>query len=221
MQLYQSNSREEAKNTLYPNLRNIGPSSTEEELKEIFSKDYVVATYKDNRRSNDSFISSDCLALDCDNDHSDDPSSWITIQDVMDYFPGVFIVFHMSRNNMKQKGDKAPRPRFHALFLIRSTTNSKYYSELKKRVNAAYPYFDKNALDAGRFFFGSESPEVVISNGTNTLDDYFEEEEFANYNKRTIPEGHRNRTMVAFAAKVLIKYGDTPEAEELFYERSN
>ena len=221
MQIYLSRSREEAKNTSYPYLREIGTTTKAEELEQIFSKDYVTATYKDNKRSNDSFISSDCLALDCDNDHSEDPNSWITPQDVMNFFPGVFIVFHMSRNHMKQKGDKAPRPRFHSLFLIRKVMDKKYYSELKKRVNACFPYFDKNALDAGRFFFGSEHPEVVVSKGINTLDEYFEEEEFANYNNRAIPEGQRNKTMLAFASKVLFRYGDSTEAEQLFYERSN
>jgi len=76
-----------AKNTLYPYLKDIRPATTKEELKEFFSKDYVMATYKDNKRCNDNFISSDCLALDCENDHSEDLSSWITIQDVMDFFP--------------------------------------------------------------------------------------------------------------------------------------
>lgn len=79
MQIYLSRSREEAKNTSYPYLREIGTTTKAEELEQIFSKDYVTATYKDNKRSNDSFISSDCLALDCDNDHSEDPNSWITL----------------------------------------------------------------------------------------------------------------------------------------------
>ncbi|MEA5061535.1 MAG: hypothetical protein VB015_03910 [Erysipelotrichaceae bacterium] len=97
----------------------------------------------------------------------------------------------------------------------------KQYKIMKQRVNSCFPYFDDNAIDSARFFFGSENPEVVMSDGIETLDDYFDEEEFGAYNKRTIPEGHRNKTMVAFATKVLVKYGDTPEAEELFYERSN
>ncbi|MPN12055.1 hypothetical protein SDC9_159365 [bioreactor metagenome] len=41
---------------LYPYLKDIGPATPKEELKEIFSKDYVVATYKDNKRCNDNFL---------------------------------------------------------------------------------------------------------------------------------------------------------------------
>ena len=46
MQIYLSRSREEAKNTSYPYLREIGTTTKAEELEQIFSKDYVTATTK-------------------------------------------------------------------------------------------------------------------------------------------------------------------------------
>ena len=37
---------------------------------------------KQNYRSVDNFLKADCLPMDCDNDHSDDPDVWLTPFDV-------------------------------------------------------------------------------------------------------------------------------------------
>ena len=44
--------------------------------------DYVCAEYRNNYRNGENFIGSDCLPVDCDNDHSEDPADWITPEDV-------------------------------------------------------------------------------------------------------------------------------------------
>lgn len=36
------------------------------------------ATYTNDRRSSASFISSDCVVMDIDNDHTEESSNWVT-----------------------------------------------------------------------------------------------------------------------------------------------
>lgn len=44
--------------------------------------DHVTEKYKGNYRSKDSFESSDCIPLDCDNGYSDNPENWLTPFDI-------------------------------------------------------------------------------------------------------------------------------------------
>ena len=50
----------------------------EDSLKATVNHDYVCAEYKNSYRNGDNFIGSDCLPVDCDNDHSENPEDWIT-----------------------------------------------------------------------------------------------------------------------------------------------
>lgn len=60
-------------------------------LKAAVSHDYVCVEYKHHSRNGANFLSTDCLPVDCDNDHSEDPKDWITPADVLEAFPGVSI----------------------------------------------------------------------------------------------------------------------------------
>ena len=155
-----------ASNTRYPIEYVVTQDISIEKLKDVFNRDYVCAEYTNNKRARENFIVSDCLAFDCDNDHSDDPKSWITIEDIKNEFNDVFMVFHLSRNHMKEKNGKAARPKFHVFMQMDEIKDEEAYAELKRKVNSLFPYFDKNAEDSARFFFGTESPEVVISPGS-------------------------------------------------------
>ncbi|MBQ6513746.1 MAG: hypothetical protein IJI09_03405 [Clostridia bacterium] len=64
-----------AKNCLY--LRAVEVMDGES-LRSAVATDHVAVSYRGGYRSLDRFISSDCLALDCDNDHSEDPTRWVT-----------------------------------------------------------------------------------------------------------------------------------------------
>ena len=44
-------------------------------LKEAVGHDYVCAEYKHHYRNGANFLSADCLPVDCDNDHSEDPKN--------------------------------------------------------------------------------------------------------------------------------------------------
>lgn len=219
--LYHSDFRESPGNCIYPHKVDVlGKNS----LLQAVSHDYVCAEYKDGYRSNENFLGSDCLPVDCDNDHSDDPEAWVYPSDVANAFPGVAFAVHYSRNHMKEKGGKAPRPKFHVFFAIDRITDAGQYSETKKLINSIFPYFDTKALDAARFFFGTAKPEVEVFDGPMTLTTFLSDSDFdadldsGSYGDIVIPEGSRNATMSLYAGKILKRYGNTDEAHTHFAE---
>lgn len=219
--LYRSNCLEVPENCTYPHKVEI---TGKDSLIEAVKHDYVCAEYQGNYRSNDNFIGSDCLPVDCDNDHSDDPEEWVYPSDVATAFPGVSFAVHYSRNHMKAKGGKAARPKFHVFFAIDRVTDSGQYSVMKKLVNSIFPYFDTKALDAARFFFGTKEPEVEIFNGPMTLTTFLADDDFdanmdsGSYGDIVIPEGSRNATLSHYAGRILKRFGNTDEAHKHFAE---
>ena len=219
--LYRSNCLEVPENCTYPHKVEV---AWKDSLIEAVKHDYVCAEYQGNYRSNDNFIGSDCLPVDCDNDHSDDPDEWVYPSDVATAFPGVAFAVHYSRNHMKAKGGKAARPKFHVFFAIDQVTEPGQYSEIKKLVNTIFPYFDTKALDAARFFFGTKEPEVEIFDGPMTLTTFLTDDDFdanmdsGSYGDIVIPEGSRNATLSHYAGRILKRFGNTDEAHKHFAE---
>lgn len=219
--LYRSNCLEVPENCTYPHKVEV---TGKDSLIEAVKHDYVCAEYQGNYRSNDNFIGSDCLPVDCDNDHSDDPDKWVYPSDVATAFPGVAFAVHYSRNHMKAKGGKAARPKFHVFFAIDRVIEPGQYSEMKKLVNSIFPYFDTKALDAARFFFGTKEPEVEIFDGPMTLTTFLTDDDFdanmdsGSYGDIVIPEGSRNATLSHYAGRILKRFGNTDEAHKHFAE---
>lgn len=188
--------------------------------------DYVCAEYRNSYRSGENFIGSDCLPVDCDNDHSEDPQDWVLPPDVMEAFPGVTFAVHYSRYNMREKNGKPARPKFHVLFPIEHMTDAVAYSNMKKLVNSIFPFFDTQALDAARFFFGTTSPAVEIYPGSTNLSEFLEDDDFdagmagGHHVHQIIPEGNRNATMSRFAGRVIKKYGDGDIAYQYYLEEA-
>lgn len=207
-----------AVNCRYPNEVNITDEIT---AKSAFSKDMVCAKYKNGHRSVPNFETANTLPMDCDNDHSDIPADWITQEDVAEFFADVPYVLHFSRHHEKPKGGKGSRPRFHIVFRIDPEQDIDRYTALKKRLLAVFPFFDANATDAARFLFGTENPKVIYHPGTISLNAFLDarenEQAFADLG-RTIPEGSRNSTMSQIGARIIKRYGDTPEAKNLFLQ---
>ncbi len=216
--VYTANGVGNAANCVYPHEVQITDTGS---AVAAFSMDLVCARYRNNYRSVDNFMDSNALPGDCDNDHSDDPAAWITPEDIASMFPEVSYVLHFSCHHMKAKGEKSARPRFHIIFAIQPEHNAERYVGLKKRLLAAFPFFDSNAMDAARFLFGTENPQVIFHPGTMTLDAFLDdldsEREFAEMGS-TICEGSRNSTMSCIGAKIIKRYGDTPEAKGLFFQ---
>ena len=198
----------------------------EASLKAAICHDYVCAEFQNHYRSSDNFLGSDCLPVDCDNDHSENPADWVIPDDVMQAFPGVTFAVHYSRFHNREKNGKPARPKFHVLFPIEFCTDASLYSDMKKLVNSIFPFFDAQALDAARFFFGTASADVALYPGRMNLTEFLNEELFdenlpqGSFDTYVIPEGSRNATMSHFAGRVIKKYGDTDEAHQAFLEEA-
>jgi len=87
--LYSADCLGNPQNCLYPHAAEVTDSAS---LAAAVSSDYVAVLYREGYRSSDRFVSTDCLALDCDNDHSDSPMQWVTPEIIMELFQDACIV---------------------------------------------------------------------------------------------------------------------------------
>ena len=206
-------------NSIYPHKCVI---TDENSMKAAVAFDHVAAEYTNNHRSNMDFLSSDNIPMDCDNDHSDDPSDWVTPLEVAMAYPGVEFVVVYSRNNMLPKSGKPARPRFHVYFPIPPITDSAEYTALKKRIAAEFSYFDKNALDSARLLFGVPIPQVEIYNGDMSVVDFLDNEDFEQWDNdsASVPEGSRNSTMSHYAGRIIKRFGNTDEAYQQYLKQA-
>ena len=205
-------------NCVYPNPVTVTDADT---MRQAAAFDHVCAAYKQNYRSVDNFLKADCLPMDCDNDHSDDPDDWLTPFDVAMDFPGVGMIFVYSRSHMKQKGKRGPRPRFHVYFICTKTTDAALYSSWKDKLIADYPYFDDGAKDSARFLFGVKDAVVEVYDGEITIDEFLADS-FAEWDaaQGQIPEGSRNKTMSHYAGRIIKRLGNTEEAHKQFLKEA-
>ena len=98
------------KNCIYPLKAEV---TDKDVLKDLVAHDHVCATYKDDRRSIDNFMSSNVVVMDLDNDHTENPDEWIDEKLLEEVFDDVSFAIATSRNHLKKKDGKAARPRFH------------------------------------------------------------------------------------------------------------
>ena len=206
-------------NCLYPNKMIV---TDEESFIASTKMDHVTAKYKGNYRSKDNFEFSDCIPLDCDNDHSDNSEDWVTPFDIALEIPNVNFAASYSRHHMLNKGNKSARPRFHIFFPIPTITDAEEYVSAKKRITASFPYFDTNALDSARFLYGTDSKDVEVYEGSNNIIDFLDEKDFADFEKTLtqVPEGQRNSTMSHIAGKIIKRYGNTEETYQIFLKKA-
>lgn len=227
LELYCANCIGRENNCLYPNRVVVSDAET---LAAAVGRDYVCASYRDSYRSNANFLSSNCLALDFDNDHSDDPHAWVYPEDVLIAFPDVTVGIHYSRNHMKEKKGRSPRPKFHVLLEIAPVWDASEYARLKRAVASVFPQCDPNALDAAHFFYGTPSAQVEFYPGSLVLNDVLAEvlgeADFdaglssGTYGERVIREGSRNATMSHFGGKLAIKYGWNDLTHDIFLQEA-
>lgn len=208
----------QASNTIYPHQQTI---TNAQELEQAAHYDHVCGQFKNNQRAIANFIKADCLIMDCDNDHFDDPTTWIKPANIANYFDDVSYAITLSRNNMKAKHHKAPRPKFHVYFPITEITDAKTYTELKHEIQEYFPYFDDNALDAARFVFGVPSTKAIWHEGSQTVGKFMMVQRyFAQQNIGSIHEGKRNATLSHFAGRIIMRLGNTAEARQAFQEEA-
>ncbi|MBS6101109.1 MAG: primase C-terminal domain-containing protein [Actinomyces sp.] len=217
--LYATDMAGKQTNSHYPNRHEI---TSRPDLEMAVCFDHVAATYKGNHRSSANFVVSDCVVMDIDNDHTENPDEWVTPESLSEVMAGVEFMTATSRNHMRIKGGESARPRFHVYYPINKIGDASEYAGLKKRLAARFDFFDHNALDAGRFIYGNPAAEVHVFKGEQLLDEWIaaadEQDMFAAFDASTIAigEGSRNATLSRFAGRVLIRYGNTAQARELF-----
>ncbi|MBO5544826.1 MAG: DNA primase, partial [Oscillospiraceae bacterium] len=162
-----ANTAGDAKNCLYP--RHVEINSAEE-MQEAVKFDHVCAEDEGDYRSRDNFRGSNVLVMDCDNDFSEDPAEWITPEKLDGMLPDISYAIAFSRHHMREKKGRPPRPKFHVYFEIPHESDADRYAALKAAVYEKFPFFDGNALDAARFFFGADTGEVIWHEGSLTID---------------------------------------------------
>ena len=214
--------------TVYPNQVVISDEAT---LLAVSQFDHVAGLFTNNTRSNANFTKSDVLVMDIDNDHTENSDEWVTEEQLKDIFADYSFALVTSRSHMQEKGGKSSRPKFHIYFQIEEVTDKDLYTAMKEELVNSYKFFDTNAKDAARFFFGNTRAQVTWHDSWLTIDeDLFEnvsegdEEDFdANFYTPTngpIQQGSRNSTMSVFAAKILKRLGVTQEARDGFGEQA-
>ncbi len=201
-----------ANNTRYPTLVTV---SSKDELKEAVRKDHVCGQFKENHRSKDDFMWADCVVMDCDNEHSDNPDEWVSLED-LDYFFGFEVDYAAvtSRNHMKNKAGKTPRPRFHVYFPIQENQSGEGIARLKRKIHQLYGFFDGNALDESRFMFGNPEARIVWNKGSGSVEEFLA----SDHKSASIPEGSRNTTLHRKACQLLVRFGDCLQAKELYQQ---
>jgi len=174
--------------------------------------DNCMARYMDGHKIGTKFEASNCCLADIDNTHSDNPADWITPADVDVALSGVEYYCYPSRNHMKPKEGKAPRPKMHLVFPIRETTDVTEYTGTMKRLIETFPalHFDPSVKGPAQLNFGVDNAQVSYVDGEMNLSDFLEKlNPVRSNNDDTIPEGKRHSTLTSCAARVLKRYGDT------------
>ena len=217
--IYSANCVGNPANALYPNKAEI---ENKEDMMAVISRDHVCAEFKNCHRSIDDFLSSDVEVMDCDNDHSDNPEDWMTVEKYDELFPNVSYILVPSRNDGKVKGKRSARPRHHIYFPHSKITSADEVAGIKTRLQEYAPFFDDNALDAARFIFGHAPADIVWHEGSRTVDEFLDEMDFAEYDRSTqsIAEGSRNSTMSHIAGKLIKRYGNTEKAHDIYLEKA-
>ncbi len=224
--IYTASCTGNAANCDYPNKVEVDNPQV---LRAAVKKDHVCASYKNNYRSKDNFISSDVIVMDIDNDHTDDVSEFITEAKMDELFPDISYCLVPSRHHMLPKGKYPVAPRYHVMFPVEAIADADAYAKAKEKLAKMYPFFDDNALDAARFLFGSDVDEIVWHEGWMSIMDEIEDgalvegesdEEFdAPTHSGPILEGSRNKTLSHYAGRILKKYGlKDDRAFEVFME---
>lgn len=212
--LYRSDFAGVEANCRYPRQQKI---SCAEDLKAAAAFDHVCVAFKDCYRKRENFLSADVLVMDCDNTHSENPADWISMEKLLAILPKVSVAVVPSRNHMKPKDGKCARPRFHTYFGIPDIMDEQHYTELKRAIHRAYPFFDEAALDAARFIYGCPVEKVLWQDGETTIDQVLK---VGDTESRSIPAGRRNSTMSRFAGRVIKRYGATEKAYQIFLDEA-
>ena len=211
-----------------------------DEFKQAVQWDNVGAILKEHHRSNENFIATDVIMMDCDNSESDNPHDWLTPEKLSQRLPDVLFYIVYSRNHMKDKYDKdgniskSARPRWHVYFILSKTyTDAKVIRLMKEKFLRVFPDFDSGAKDSARLFYGVENPICELHEGNLCIDDFLNtvpdielhDAADAEHSKSTehepndsevIPDGKRHNYLLQAAMNALRQYGIGDTARKFF-----
>lgn len=179
MTLYGSDYRENAKNVIYNRVYQIRSA---EDLTRALKRDHMAGQMVNNYRNIDNFMGADCIMVDVDNTHTEDPDKWKTADDIAEALPVNYYLVR-SRNYMKPKShtDKKtgytitaePREKWHLyLPLAKPISKAAEHERIISNILALFPYIDPAAMDPARFFFGVQEPHITPEGGECYIDEY-------------------------------------------------
>lgn len=108
-------------NCLYPHQFEV---QDPEQLAAALAMDNVACAFKGSYRHTDNILSANCIVMDYDNDHTENPEEMLTPEKIAAMWPDAQVAIAPGRNNMKVKNGKSPRPKGHVLFPIRETSDA-------------------------------------------------------------------------------------------------
>ena len=182
MQLYLSNTRQYERAVRF---RQPARINCLQDLLQAAQYDHIFSQMRDNYRNGTNFLATNCLELDLDNTHSDDPDEWKSADDIAEAFPEVQLYYVYSRNHMKPKRDKQgrihePRPKMHAYMPLSHTI--KDHDEAEQLMSAARMImdhthgqehlFDQKAAHPEQMIYGVENPQGGEIEGDLCIDEY-------------------------------------------------
>ena len=179
MTLYAAECRGNAQNVTYKHEIRV---KNEQDLQRALKRDHMAGRMVSSYRHTDNFIECDCIMLDVDNTHTEDPDKWKSADDIAEALPVNYYLVR-SRNYMKPKShtDKKtgytitaePREKWHIYApLAHRITRRADHEQLIKNVVALFPFIDISAIDAARFFYGVEAPHITPEGGECYIDEY-------------------------------------------------
>lgn len=179
MTLYGSDCRENAQNVIYNRVYQI---RSEKDLTRALKRDHMAGQMVNNYRNIDNFMGADCIMVDVDNTHTEDPDKWKTADDIAEALPVNYYLVR-SRNYMKPKShtDKKtgytitaePREKWHLyLPLAKPISKAAEHERIISNILALFPYIDPAAMDPARFFFGVQDPHITPEGGECYIDEY-------------------------------------------------
>lgn len=197
MRLYTANTRQRENTVRYPHEAEI---KTFADLQQAARTDHVFSKMRNNYRSAANFMETDCIVVDLDNTHSEDPNEWKTINDIVDALPAVHFYYVQSRNYLKIKikdgKPQEPREKFHLYFPLSAPIKDR--EKAKRAIEAASATVDaelgtKDLLDPGaakpdQQMYGVEDPQGGEITGELCLDEYLRQPDVKKVWKKALAE---------------------------------
>ena len=150
---------------------------TKSDYESLTRSNWAPALFKDGYRNLESFVSISALCFDVDNCPGDPQCS---LSDFARAWAGTRYIIATSKSHGKEKsggkkrGTMPPADRFHVIFpLYNPIIDPSDARDALKKIAAAHPYFDANATDAARFFFGHPGTIVTMAQGDYINIDYY------------------------------------------------